>query len=287
MQKAISAAILAGSLVLALPAAGQAGVIPWVYDAIFGYGHHGWGAPAYPAYGPGYGYASWGAAAPPIYTASYAPYVAPVSYAPATYYYGGLSSPACPSGNCGYANYGPAGCCVPVDPCCNPCCGSPCGPGGCADCTTDGTVGSGSSSSGDDGPTPTYVPPTRNEPPREDGFERARRSLDEEESGSVPRSGSGTDSGTRSGSSVPPEGTGRPPFAPADPGSDANGNEDLGTSPSIAPLDDDVQVAFVAPARFTRVRAEPRFSLPTTVQAAARVHRMPGMTAPSAAVAKN
>ena len=104
-----SLCLVAGFIVPCLGTASrsEAGIIPWVYDSIFGYGWGGGG------YGMGYGggYA---------YSAPYSGYAAPVGY---TTNYGG--------------DYG--GWSVADNCCCSPCvdsCGGGCGPGGCAPATS-------------------------------------------------------------------------------------------------------------------------------------------------------
>lgn len=111
---------------------GEAGVIPWVYNAVFG-----------PSYNGGYygGYYGGGA--------SYGP----VGYAPT---YG-----RCATGACGRSTYyGPvawSGCCVPA---CAPC-GSACGPAGCGSvATTMGSSGCTSSPTAAPNNTPAGPPPT-------------------------------------------------------------------------------------------------------------------------------
>ncbi len=112
-RKSRFASLLSVALVVGLSSAANAGVIPWVYDAVFG-------PVRYPAYGCSYGYPEYG------YGNSYSPYA--VSYAP-TYCgwpEGYSSCGSCGISNCGYWNsvsctpcYGPresvcatpSGCC--------------------------------------------------------------------------------------------------------------------------------------------------------------------------------
>ena len=126
----------------------EAGLIPWAYNAVFGYG------PVYPYANPGWGYGGgWGA---PYYGApSY--YSAPIQSFPSTSFYGG--------GFATYSGYSPG----IADPCCNPCgtcdpCGcDPCGAGGCPGgiCGTVGTPIRGDQS----GPAPTEASPSDAGPP--------------------------------------------------------------------------------------------------------------------------
>lgn len=170
-----------------------AGVIPWMYDMVFGYG---WGAPM--SYGVSYG--------------------SPVMYgAPATY--GG--SPCGPAG-CGptSAFYGP-GCCDPCNVCCSPCGTVACSTGNCpgGDCGVNYSPGTG--------PTPDPSPAiNRDEPtdsipadslPPGDEFVPSRRDTDP--GFTPPRNDTGTpgdsipsDGGSipRDGGSIPRGNTGNP-----------------------------------------------------------------------------
>lgn len=103
--------VLAGLFTPALVGApADAGVIPWVYDSIFGYGWgHGYGGMPYGGYGYGGGYPVSYAA--PVYTTNYAP-----SY--------------------GYADYSLGGSYLADSSCCDPC-SNGCSTGGCATSSTD------------------------------------------------------------------------------------------------------------------------------------------------------
>lgn len=110
---ACTALLFAGMVVN--PHESQAGVIPWLYDAIFG-------PPGSMMAYSGGGYYGGGGA----YTAGYAPYWS--GYAPA-FGYGGC-------GPCQTTSYAPAGCCDPCQSSCSPCgggcaVGSPCSGGAC------------------------------------------------------------------------------------------------------------------------------------------------------------
>lgn len=149
----------------------QAGIIPWTYNAIFGYG---------PIFGGGYhgGYGGMGYGAAPYMGM---PYAAPMDAYPATSmpsvsYYPPLGAYPMLSGSPGLS-LGGCGC----DPCANPCgscfssgC-SPCGTGGCAsgNCGTSYTPATTTPPSASPpeprqsepaAPVPTY----RNEPPLDD-----------------------------------------------------------------------------------------------------------------------
>jgi hypothetical protein len=125
---------------IAAPSESRAGIIPWVYDAIFGpVGSLRAGGAGYPMAA---GYAPYSAGYSPNY-ASYAPYYASYSAAPVTAVSYG-AAPACSS--CNQASYyAPAtdmGMSF-VSPAC-----SSCGPGGCSNGTcTNCTVNSAPSSS--------------------------------------------------------------------------------------------------------------------------------------------
>jgi len=161
MTRSLGALVCFTAALFGAPARSDAGVIPWLYDSIFGYGPgngygggYGWGA--------GYGYRG-------TYTAGYAPfytgYVA--SYAPA---YGN----AC----CGTtANYAPwtgydygGSCCSPCGNSCGTGCGTSCDPG-CGNNCPGSNCGTGSSSAPvqstpadtGSGQNPTYAPPTSND----------------------------------------------------------------------------------------------------------------------------
>lgn len=108
-----SVILLAGLLApMAASTPADAGVIPWAYDSVFGYGwgYGGWGygAPYYGGYG-GYGM-GYGA-----YPVSYAPPVYQTNYAPAY----------------GYADYSLSGGTYLADSCCCDPCSTGCGTGGC------------------------------------------------------------------------------------------------------------------------------------------------------------
>jgi hypothetical protein len=244
MKRCIVALIVAAGGLLSAPTTSHAGLIPWTYDAIFGYG---------PAWRGGY------------YSAGYAPYYGyGAGYAPYGYsapYYGGVVAPACPGGNCGVvANYAPDiyGCCAPVNPCCNVC------PGPCDGCSGPNCTGCNVATTPSEPQmnsvpekTPTEAPstyaPRTSTPP--DDFSEAERRLRE---------------GNTNRGSVPPAGanSGSTPFetpADAEP-SDTRGGEDLGGSPVVEPLDLDAKVAYRTPARFRRVHAEAKFRLPTVVR---------------------
>lgn len=154
MRSAFSLNAIAVVFVTCLGSSASAGIIPWTYNAIFGYG------PAFPG-----GY--YGAPAYPAYPATPLP--------TATYY--GPVGPAWGSGiAAGYGSYGD--CCNPCPAPCDPCstCGSPCGPGGCP----SGNCGSNyvpEASDDPNSPQPTEVtpegqptPPTYQNDPPPDNF---------------------------------------------------------------------------------------------------------------------
>lgn len=112
--------LVLGAFLFVTPSA-DAGVIPWVYNSIFGYGpmYGGYG-PAYPTHTAGYApaaygyspYATWGTG----YSLGYAPnfsagFASPysVGYTPYSTYYGG-SLDGCGCNPCGCSNCGSLGC---------------------------------------------------------------------------------------------------------------------------------------------------------------------------------
>lgn len=108
----------------------SAGIIPWTYNAVFGYGSPWSGAYGYQGYGyPGYsvGYAP-DYMAGRTYTAGYAPYYS-AGYAPV--YSAGYPQAGC-AGGCGVStSYAPSGCgCSPCQNGCSPCSGG-CANGDC------------------------------------------------------------------------------------------------------------------------------------------------------------
>jgi hypothetical protein len=305
MTRILMACLFAGSCLAAVPNTSQAGIIPWMYDSIFGYGpafggyrtaYYGGGyAPAYPAsysypaYG-GYGYGGGGCSSCGV-TANYAP-----SYGA---YYGGYG---------GYdMSYGGSGCCAPCNSCapcgggCNTGCSS-CGGGGCSTC---GTPGGGDCSTGSNsystptapptnsssGRTPTYADPAdrSNEPPA-DEFTNAKNRLNE---GKVPRAGSGGTGAGGSGFETPGFGSGadgstlqpdrpmNPGFsnpgsnlgpAPAEPAGAPMKDPDANLHPKLGPVDLDAKVAFTAAPKLGRQGVVAKFRLPTIVRTPARVH---------------
>jgi hypothetical protein len=154
--RSVLPALCATALLAANPQQGDAGLIPWVYNAIFGTG------PMYAGYGPTY--ASYGYAPSP-WSASYASY----GYTP-TYAYASYAPLA----------YDPVACCAPAcDPCCPTACG-PCSacPGGA--CAYDAAPVGGTLTpqpDGSMGPPRTYIeePPAGTSPsvpPADPGFRR-------------------------------------------------------------------------------------------------------------------
>jgi len=127
---------------LAYEAPVQAGVIPWVYDAIFGYGTgHGY----YGGYGMGYGMPSYGYGAYPV---SYAPAVYQTNYAPAY----------------GYADYSYMSGAYLADSCCCDPCATGCATGcGTSDCAT-----SVKSAKPEANPTPVEQSVTPRVPPKDE-----------------------------------------------------------------------------------------------------------------------
>ncbi|MCA9080095.1 MAG: hypothetical protein KDA58_06020 [Planctomycetaceae bacterium] len=200
-------------------ASAQAGVIPWVYDAIFGYHGPAWGGRymgGYPAYGwGGYGgYASYGYA--PSYSVGY-------GYAPG--YVGGYGASAgcggCGTGYSVSANYGWSGYgCGCATPCgCSPCSGG-CSTGDCgvtnyAPAATDDpqptTSGTPSTFRKKELPTDEFTPVT----PGSD----FRPGTPTERDGTNARGWSGTNNGTPAGSGS----------NPADIGSGGIGNGGIGS----------------------------------------------------------
>lgn len=152
---------------LAAPSTGEAGIIPWTYDAIFGpvgsMGYTGYRG----AYSAGYapysaGYAPYGARYAPawgdMYSTGYAPYSA--GYAPAGDYYagyaGGWAGGGCNTCNAGpvYANFGGADCGC-----------SPCGGGGCNACVGGNCATGQCSANMAPAGNPTPIPENRTAPP--------------------------------------------------------------------------------------------------------------------------
>jgi hypothetical protein len=257
MFRSVAALACFSACLFGAPRTSQAGIIPWMYDAIFGYGHHqaGWG------YGGGWGMPYGG------YMTGYAP-AYPVSYAAPM---GG----ACCGATTNYAPwYDSSGCCSPcgISPCggCDSgCAGGNC-PGGNCGTTPASTPPSQTPSTGGSGATPTYANPAT--PP-------ATRTLPEDQFRSAPardRTTPGSNApqfnnnfGT-GGSTADPN-LGSPGIAPADPGTNprrGSGNEDMGTVPQRR-LDEE-KVAFRRPAHFTRTNLQPVFELPTIVTAPER-----------------
>ena len=161
MQALRSLGMLAVTVGLALGSgsSADAGLIPWSYNALFGYG------PAYPQYayygGYGYGYD----AGPVTYSASYGGYTSSCCGQAVTYY-----GPA-PAGCCGSCNScgscGSCGTCATGN--CGSCstCGtnyggdcSTCGGAGCSNCAPS-TSGSNLTPQPDNGPKPTLADPPR------------------------------------------------------------------------------------------------------------------------------
>lgn len=278
MKRCITALLAAASLIVSTPSESQAGVIPWTYNAVFGYGpvfgwrqaYYGGQTPFYTGYGAGYG----------------AGYAAPYSSYSMPYYGGGVINPACPGGNCGViANYGPDiyGCCAPINPCCNTCVGG-CDPGctgpNCAGCGT-GTPPADSSTGSSSEKTPTYAPPT-NQPGSStpmDDFEAAERQMRQREQGNAGTPQQPPASGINRG--APP--TFEKP-ADVEP-SESDANRDLGTSPRVKPLDSNAKVAYRTPAEFRRVHAEAKFRQPTVVRVTPLTPKTPG-EAPTAVASK-
>ncbi|WP_437202385.1 hypothetical protein [Planctomicrobium sp. SH664] len=148
------------SVVLAgpsMPATSEAGIIPWTYNAIFGYG---------PIFGGGY-YGGYGYGAAPYYNAGYPSTIGyPASpgtissyYAPWNMGYGGYAYSA---------GYGPACGCNPCG--CDPC-GSGCNACGTGDCATGNCPG-GNCATGNCGatysPSTTPVPDPNLSKPRQE-----------------------------------------------------------------------------------------------------------------------
>lgn len=298
MKRLVTAFLVASGCVLMNPQPSDAGVIPWTYNAIFGYGPYtAWRPNFYaPSYAPMY--------APPAYTPTYG-----ASYGYGSFFggYGGYpastyAAPACSSCNSGVVvNYGPydSGCCNSCNTGCSPC-GDGCN-SGCSSCE-GGSCGDSQPSPPPADPggtysgsvpekTPTYSSPDPSRNPAGDDFERAQRNLEGQGNSSPGSYNSGT---SQPGSSIPgsslPNGTGNSEFdggitpetgssgfpdrpAPGEPGrTRGNASEDMGSIPEVAPIEFNAKVAFVTPAGFSRIHSEPRFRLPKAVASAQRVH---------------
>ncbi len=269
MTRSLAALVCFGAALCGAPTPSEAGVIPWMYDAIFGYGHHspGWG------YGAPYGGYMTGYA--PFYNATYAQ----PAYGPS---YGGG---ACCGNTVGYAPWTgysyDAGCCSPCGQSCNPCCGSSCGTGcdpGCNNCP-GGNCGTGSTNTvpstpadSGTGANPTYAPPTstndRTLPADQFGPARNR----DFGSGMSNPGSSVPTFGTPSGGSPVDPNNSAPMFGPGEPSAPrpSRGNEDSRRVPNT-PFQPGEKVAFKTPARISRSELRPTFELPAVVSAPPRL----------------
>jgi len=304
------AALFCVSALLGAPTRSEAGVIPWMYDSIFGYGNYGGYRAGYGGWGAGYG----------GYTTGYAPFYSGYTASYGLAYGGG--------GNCcaTTANYAPwtgygygSGCCSPCGSSCGNACGGSCGTGcdtGCSNCPGgncgSGNCGTGSSSNtvpstpADSGAQPTYVPPTNtnDRTPPQDQFGPARSRENPAAgpgSSAPPTGGLGTPGGfgnTPGGFGTSPGGFGTSPsgadvepnapgFAPGNPSTtprSGRGNEDSRIIPRT-PFQPGDKVAFKTPAKFGRTNLQPVFELPTIVSAPSRA--LPEVsTAPTAVASK-
>ncbi|HVJ87136.1 MAG TPA: hypothetical protein VM452_15885, partial [Caulifigura sp.] len=198
MTRSLAAVVCFSAALLGAPARSEAGVIPWMYDSIFGYGYSGVG------YGGG-----WGAGYRGGYMTGYAPFYQP-------YYGTGYGGGAC----CGTtANYAPWTGYVASNACCSPCGGcNPCG--NCNSCGTScdtgcnncpgGNCGTGSGSATvpstpyntPTGQNPTFADPKEpGKTPPADQFRPADPSRDRDRTGpgsSVPSTGGFGNPGTDS-----------------------------------------------------------------------------------------
>ncbi len=306
MTRSLAALVCFGAALLGAPAHSEAGVIPWMYDAIFGYGHPsgGWG------YGGGGTYGGYTTGYAPFYTASYGG----ASYGGGSYGGGSYGGGNCCGSTANYApwtgySYGSSGdgCCSPCgaggcNPCgggdcgsdcgtsCDPSCGNHCPGGNCG--TSSGGTSSGTSavpsrpSDQGAGQNPTYAPPITNDrtPPR-DQFGPADRNRGGVGTGSSvpPAAGFGAPAG---GPPVDPNANSAPGFAPGEPAPPRPGrrNEDSRHVPQ-SPLTGGEKVAFKTPAKFSRTSLQPVFELPTIVSAPPRTIPEP-TAAPTAMASK-
>lgn len=296
MARSLAALVCFGAALLGAPARSEAGVIPWMYDAIFGYGHHsgGWGG----GYGGGAAYGGYTTGYAPFYTASYggASYGggsygggnccgSTTSYAPWTGYASGSYGDGCCS-PCGTGGCNPCGAGACGNGCgtsCDPGCGNDCPGGNCGTSSGTSAVPSRPSDQGA-GQNPTYAPPTTNDrtPPR-DQFGPADQNRGGLGTGSsVPTTGGfGTPAG---GPPVEPNANSAPGFAPAEPAAPrpVRRNEDSRHAPR-SPLTGGEKIAFKTPAKFSRTSLQPVFELPTIVSAPPRT--VPESTGTPTAVA--
>ena len=253
MWKSALQALCATALLVANPQGTDAGLIPWVYNAIFGTG------PMYAGYGPTY--ASYGYAPSP-YSASYVSYgYAPAysyasSYAPVTYDAGACCPPACPA---------------PCDPC------AAC-PGGV--CPYDVAPMDGRLTPQPDGamgPPPTYLedepPGTNPSPPPADDFRRRAPQQEQNEdvfdSETTPPQ---ADFGARSYSEqsdsfkLPESVIEQRRPAPSG-GPDIEGTETNGESLRIPPLGFDDKITWRAAPERTRLAVAARYATPVVARA--------------------
>lgn len=166
MQALRSLGMLAVTVGLALGSgsSADAGLIPWSYNALFGYG------PAYPqyAYYGGYGYGYGYDAGPVTYSASYGGYTSSCCGQAVTYY-GPAPAGCCGScnscgscgscGTCATGNFGSCGGCSTCGTNYGGDC-STCGGAGCSNCAPS-TSGSNLTPQPDNGPKPTLADPPR------------------------------------------------------------------------------------------------------------------------------
>lgn len=293
MSRFLAALICFGAALLGAPSRSEAGVIPWMYDAIFGYGHAGYGG-GYSGGGYGGGYMTgYAPAYPPryvarMYRASYAfgggdsyGYGATTNYAP---WYGYSAGGACCS-PCGTSACSPCG----TGACGGGACGTGCENGCGTGCSGGNCGGSGSTNvpstqpnvNERTGPTPTWASPANEKNAPADDFRS---------SSGAPRPAAGAGSpGTTPFNSYNPNApnvepnNSAPNFkpAPGEPGTPRREktNEDNGAvTPRLSPINPGDKVAFKTPARFTRSGILPTFQLPTIVSAPPRTVPEPLVT---------
>lgn len=162
---AISACML--TVTVGFTSTTQAGLIPWLYDAIFG--------PVRPGYGAGYYGAGYFGGYPATYGVGYAPLISPAY------------SPCGPAGCPTTVGYAPA--CSPCVAAYDPCAGGACPGGNCfvPPATTTSTPIGGPAPTPADGPLPAYEGPPRTFGPSEPPLPPADQQSPMNDEGFYPR----------------------------------------------------------------------------------------------------